>query len=42
MNPDETARKGAVWFTIGLIGNETGYLLKSVKLYGNFINIRET
>ena len=29
-------------FTIGMIGNETGHLLKFVKLYGKFINKNET
>ena len=28
--------------TIGMIGNETGHLLKCVKLYRKFININET
>ena len=29
-------------FTIGMIGNETGHLLKCVELYGNLINKNET
>ena len=29
-------------FTIGMIGNETGRLLECLKLYGKFINKRET
>ena len=29
-------------FNIGMKRNETGHLLKSVKLYRNFININET
>ena len=29
-------------FTIGMIGNETGHLLKCVKLYRKLINIDET
>ena len=29
-------------FTLGIIGNETGHLLKCVKLFGKFININET
>ena len=29
-------------FTIGMIGNETGHLLKCVELYGNFIIKSET
>ena len=29
-------------FTIGMIGNETGHLLKRVKFYRKFININET
>ena len=29
-------------FTIGMIGNETGHLLKRQKLYRKFININET
>ena len=29
-------------FTIGMIGNETGHLLKCVRLYRNFLTINET